>query len=207
MPVLSNPRHEALAQELFKDPGLEQWIAAQRAGFKGNQKVLGATASRLMRDVDGGPSPVRARINEFQGRVAERAILSRAALLNSLAPVITTIDIGKFYREDGSPKPLHELDEDCRAAIKSLKTATTPGRKGKRRTKILDFETHDRRAYADTYAKIAGYLKDQVELTGAGGKPLFPQRSPRDQARRLAFLLARAARQAQQPGPDDKPKG
>lgn len=205
MPALKNPRWEAMAQEVFKDPGLDQWVAAQRAGFKGTQKVLSASAGRLMMDVAGNPSPVRARIMELQGRVAEKAILTRADLLNSLAPVITTIDIGKFYFPDGSPKPIAELDDDCRAAIKSMSVAVS-GKK-RRTVAITEMERFDRRPYVETYAKIAGYLKDQVELTGAGGKPLFPQRSPRDQARRLAFLLARAARQAQEQGADDKPKG
>lgn len=205
MPALKNPRWEAMAQEVFKDPGLDQWVAAQRAGFKGTQKVLSASAGRLMMDVAGNPSPVRARIMELQGRVAEKAILTRADLLNSLALVITTIDMGKFYREDGSPKPINELDTGCRATIKSM-TVAVSGKK-RRKVAITEMERFDRRPYVETYAKIAGYLKDQVELTGAGGKPLFPQRSPRDQARRLAFLLARAARQAQEQGADDKPKG
>lgn len=205
MPALRNPRHEALAQELFKSPGIEQWVAAQTAGFKGNQKVLSATASRLLRDINGRPSPVRARVMELNGQVAAAAILTRADLLNSLAPVITTIDIGKFYYPDGSPKPIAELDPDCRAAIKSMTVAVS----GKRRkASITEMERFDRRPYIETYAKIAGYLKDQIELSAPGGKPLFPQMSPTEQARRLAFILAAAQHRATAPPPaGDKPKG
>ncbi len=210
MPVLRNPRREALAQELFKDPGLDQYLAAERAGFQGNMKTLAATASRLLADVKGQPSPVRARIMELQGKVASRAVLTKAELLNSLAPVITAHDLGRFLRPDGSMKSMAEMDADCRSAVKSLKTRVLSGGKGKRKVATEEFERFDRRAYVELYAKLSNQMpRDGIELTGPNGgaievKKTFGELSDAEKlelARSLGFLLAEGQRAAKATAP------
>lgn len=78
MPVLKNSKHERFVQEIVK--GKSQREAYHLAGYGAkSDSVADAAASRLLGDVK-----VRARLDELQVRVAEKAVVTAARILDEL---------------------------------------------------------------------------------------------------------------------------
>lgn len=78
MPVLKNPKHERFVQEIVK--GKSQREAYRLAGYDAKaDSVADAAASRLLGDVK-----ARARLEELQGRVAEKAVVTAHSILQEL---------------------------------------------------------------------------------------------------------------------------
>jgi phage terminase small subunit len=75
MAVLPNPRHERFAQELAK--GNNQAEAYRLAGYA--EKAAKECASRLLTDAN-----VQNRVQELQGKAAERALISVESVTESL---------------------------------------------------------------------------------------------------------------------------
>lgn len=73
MPVLPNPRQEKFAQELAKGASVSD--AYEKAGFKRHRQ----NASRLMSNDD-----VRARVDELTAAAAEKAVLTKAWVIERL---------------------------------------------------------------------------------------------------------------------------
>ena len=73
MPVLSNPRHERMAQGLFK--GKSQIEAYDEAGYSPNPSA----ASRLANDVK-----ICERVTELQGKAATRSEITVASITENL---------------------------------------------------------------------------------------------------------------------------
>lgn len=71
-------------------------------------------ASALMRNAQ-----VKARVKELQGFVADQGIATARQTLIE-ASRIALFDPRKLFREDGSPKPISELDDDTAAALAGL---------------------------------------------------------------------------------------
>lgn len=91
MGVLRNVRHEKFAQGIFK--GLPASTAYTNAGYKFSEPH----ASRLARD-----GKVRARVEELQGRVAQKVEISVERVLAELAKVgFTDMTHYMTIREDG----------------------------------------------------------------------------------------------------------
>lgn len=62
---------------------------------------------------------VSARIKELRERAAGEGVASAARVLQE-ATRIALFDPRKLFREDGSPKPINELDDDTAAALAGL---------------------------------------------------------------------------------------
>ena len=198
--ALPDPREERFAQELFKDPKANQGKAALIAGYgpKGARQI----ASRLLKE----KPYILERVRLMGEAAASCAVLTRADLLNRLALTIKgTEDYARFVHPDETPIPIHELPRDCRAAIKSRKVSSKATGRGKPKTILVEeFEVFDSRPHIEAYAKLAGYAKDTVELTGKDGGPIqtstdwntMPSAQKREVAREIAFLLSEAARGA-----------
>lgn len=71
-------------------------------------------ASALMRH-----TKVRTRVAEFRQQIADEQIASAQQVLLE-ASRIALFDPRKLFREDGSPKPISELDDDTAAALAGL---------------------------------------------------------------------------------------
>lgn len=71
-------------------------------------------ASHLMRHVK-----VRARIDELRERVTKAGIATAERVLLE-ASRLALFDPRKLFKEDGSPKPINELDDDTAAALAGL---------------------------------------------------------------------------------------
>lgn len=76
--------------------------------------TLYAAASRLMAN-----SKVYARVGELRERITSTGIASASRVLLE-ASRIALFDPRKLFREDGSPKPINELDDDTAAALAGL---------------------------------------------------------------------------------------
>lgn len=74
MPVLSNARHEQVAQAVAK--GIDQTHAYLTAYPKSSEEAARRAASRLLTSDD-----VRARVQELSGKAAERAVVTAQMIL------------------------------------------------------------------------------------------------------------------------------
>lgn len=70
MPILSNPKHERLAQGLAK--GMTQEAAYENAGFSPHR----SNAARLIAN-----DSIKARVAELQGKAAEKAVVTAESLI------------------------------------------------------------------------------------------------------------------------------
>jgi phage terminase small subunit len=62
---------------------------------------------------------VKARVRELLDQAAERAQMTAADVLRE-AMRLARFDIRKLYNADGSPRPIHELDDETAAAIQAV---------------------------------------------------------------------------------------
>jgi phage terminase small subunit len=100
-------RRSRFAQEYAKD--LNGTQAAIRAGYA--PKAAHVTSSRLLKD-----AKVNAEIAALLKKVATKNEITVERTLQEIARIAYG-DIRKLYREDGSLKALHEMDEDAAAQL------------------------------------------------------------------------------------------
>ncbi|GAA4400406.1 terminase small subunit [Quisquiliibacterium transsilvanicum] len=109
------PQQERFAREVAS--GKSQ-ADAYRAAYKVKPGTkpgsIHACASELMAD-----PKIALRVRELQAAAAERAEMTAADVLRE-AMRLARFDIRKLYREDGSPVPIHELDDETAAAVQAV---------------------------------------------------------------------------------------
>ncbi len=191
MPVLQNSRHERFAQEVAK--GKSATEAYKDAGYTPKGKVAASAASRLLRGVK-----VKARIDELLQNAADKAGLTVERVLSELSK-IAFADIRQAVRWGRGPidskskhgnsnglelVPSDEISDDIAAAVSEV--ALTPSG--------VRIKLHDKKSALVDLGKHLGMFKERVEHTGKDGAPIETVTlSDTDAARRLAFILARAA--------------
>lgn len=109
---------------------------------------------------------------------------------------IAFFDPAKLFDNTGRPKPISEIDQDTRAAIVGLSVLDEFEGRGQDRQQIgtvKQYKIADKRKALDTMVRMLGLLVDRTEVTGKDGKDLVPSGDERDVARRIAFLLQKAA--------------
>ncbi len=114
---------------------------------------------------------------EVLGRVQE--LLQKAAAANEVTVerVIREIarigffDIRKLVNSDGTPKPLHELDDDTAAAIAGLEVARV-GNDLVGVGEVLKFKIADKNSALEKLGKHLKIFTDKMELSGPGGVPM-----------------------------------
>lgn len=91
---------------------------AYREAFPRSKKwkdsAVHSQASALMAD-----SKVAQRVRELRERITKTGIASAARVLLE-ASRLATFDPRKLFREDGTPKPVNELDDDTAAALAGI---------------------------------------------------------------------------------------
>lgn len=200
MPVLDKPKHEKFCV-LHVVEGMNAGDAYVAAGYARND----GNCIRFKQ-----LPHIQQRMRELREEIASRAILGKAELLLHLEPQITG-DLRRLFNVDGSLKAIHELTEAEAAMLQAFEVDTLassdPKAEGEHGKKVVLATTKikraDRRAAAETYARIAGYLKDKVELTGANGGPIqtknFGQMTRTEKleiARSVAWILSEGKRAA-----------
>jgi len=96
--------------EYLKDRNGTQ--AAIRAGY--GSKGASTQAERLLRNVE-----IRAQVEAFVIKAEEKASLSIERTLREVAR-LAYFDPRKLLNPDGSPKPIHELDDDTAACLAGM---------------------------------------------------------------------------------------
>lgn len=133
-----------------------------------------------------------ARIKELQADAARNVGLTVEKVLNSLRCAID-FDPAKLYAEDGSLKPLHELDEDTRAVLAAIETVEMGGTDSPQLLCTKKIKWLDKNTARDQAMKHFGLYKRDNEQRA----PPEPEMNVEDVARTIAFLLASAARKKQ----------
>src|SRR5262252_5165159 len=106
------PRQLAFVLEYIKDGnGARSYVAA---GYSPNGAKQ--SAEQLLKKPH-----VRAEIDRRSAAIAERLEISAETTRRELG-LIAHSDVGRFYREDGTFKPIQEISPDDRRAISRLET-------------------------------------------------------------------------------------
>ncbi len=185
MPVLSNARHERFAQELAK--GIAACTAYVTAGFKAND----GNAIRLK-----GNERITARVAEILAAGAERAEITREMVVRELGRIGFS-DIRKMFTPGGNLLPIQEMDDEAAACLSAIEIVTrkVPGGDATEVEHVAKIKTWDKRAALVDIAKMQGWHVDRVEHTGKDGGPIeTADKSDRDIAKDIAFLLAKGAK-------------
>jgi len=133
--------------------------AALRAGYgAANASHQGC---RLLRQ-----APVAAAIATAQAERAERTAITQDRVLREYAR-LAFFDARQVLYPDGSPKPLHELDEDTAAAIAGVEISTLAGRArdGSEAAIIRKYRLADKKPALDALARHLGMFTDKPDAT------------------------------------------
>lgn len=158
------PKQEKFAQEVAS--GKSQ-ADAYRAAFncvKSKPETVQANASRLMAN-----STVAARVSELRGMIADRLAISNERILREIAR-LALFDPRSLFNDDGTPKPINELDDDTAAAIAGLEVLEEFEGTGKDRVFIgytKKYKIADKNSALEKLAKHLGlYAPQKVEHSG-----------------------------------------
>lgn len=118
--------------EAFCTNGGNATQAAITAGY--SQKTAKQQGSRLLTDTDIAAA-VKARQSSALAKAQEITDLTAVEVLRSLARDLR-FDPAKLYKEDGSLRPIHEMDEDTRLALRGAEVDEIAIGKGAERAVI-----------------------------------------------------------------------
>ncbi|MQM38768.1 hypothetical protein KBTX_02787 [wastewater metagenome] len=143
-------KQEAFAREYLTDLNATQ--AAIRAGYSAK------TASQTGHELLGKPA-VAEHIAELKAERERRLEVNADTVVRELARV-GLMDPRKLFNGDGTPKPIHELDDDTAAALHSLDVARI-GNDEVGVGQVLKYRFSDKVAALDKLMKhLGGYEKD-----------------------------------------------
>lgn len=159
------PRERAFVAEYLKDRNATQ--AAIRAGY--SLASAGSTGSALLRkphiraELDRVNDELMAEAKRIAGLTLERLTLevARGAFF----------DIRRLQHEDGTPKELHELDDDTASAIAGIDIEEVFEGRGDERRKtgqIKKYRLVDRKAFLDMGLKVIGGYKEDNRQQNPG---------------------------------------
>ena len=158
-------------QEMFA-AGLAQGLSqaeayrkAYPASAKWKEESVWQKASVLAANVK-----VQSRVQELLQKAAAANEVTVERVIREIAR-IGFFDIRKLVNPDGTPKPLHELDDDTAAAIAGLEVARV-GNDQVGVGEVLKFKIADKNSALEKLGKHLKIFTDKTELTGPGGIPL-----------------------------------
>lgn len=108
------PQQERFAHEVVIGKTLSDAYRIAYRASRMKPETVNDVASKLMAN----PS-ITQRVRRLQAAAAERAVMTAADVLRE-AMRLARFDIRKLYREDGSPVPIHELDDETAAAVQAV---------------------------------------------------------------------------------------
>lgn len=141
--------------------------AAARAGY--SAKTANEQGSRLLANVS-----VRSAIEAAKKARSERTQITADRVLQELAR-LAFVDVRRLYREDGSMKAPHELDDDTAAALAAVEVTEElgPSGEGDGGRELVGFtkkaKLYDKGAALALAMRHLGMLKDKVEHSGEIG--------------------------------------
>lgn len=177
-----HPKYVRLVEEYMTD--WNKSAALLRAGFP----------STLYKSVWRNPK-VANLLKQRMKEASVRSRLSTDTVLSGLAR-IAQFDIRKLYDEQGNLLPIHMLDDDTAYAVQAIEVLE--GRAEDGSTVVYNtkkVKTEGKQKALETIGKHLGMFAERVEHTGKDGGAIKVEdvTSPEDVARRIAFLLTKAA--------------
>lgn len=160
-PASAANRHHAFIEAYLTNGG-NATAAAQTAGYSPGPSAR-VQGSRLLADPN-----IAAKIKARQVKVAEKLELSTESVLRSLAQAVH-FDPRKLFKEDGTAKLPHELDDDTAAAIGGIEFEADP-----KTGKVISakFKAVEKNAARDQAMKHLGMFKaDNVQRNPLDGLP------------------------------------
>lgn len=161
------PKQQRFVEEYLVDLNATQ--AAIRAGY--SAKTAEWIGPQLL-----GKTHVSDAVAERMKAREERTHITQDRVLQELAR-IAFFDIRRLYREDGSMKAPHELDDDAAAVLSGVEVLEEFAGNGDERT-LIGFtkkaKVWDKGSALTLAMRHLGMLTDKTELTGKNGAPLNP---------------------------------
>ncbi len=162
-------RQEKYVQCLFA--GLSQREAYKQA-FKADKmknETIDVKACNLAK-----LDKVRIRLGELQDEYKERNMVTKERVLKEYAR-LGYYDPRKFFNNDGSPKGIHELDDDTAAALAGMEVMEIWEGRGDDRQFVgylKKYKLPDKKGALDSMARHLGMFVDRHELSGPNGGPI-----------------------------------
>lgn len=157
------PKQERFVQEYLIDLNATQ--AAIRAGY--SKRTASSIGEENLRKPE-----LQAAVSAAQQKRANRTEVTQDRVLQELAR-IAFFDLRKLYREDGSLKAMHELDDDSAAVLAGVDVVETKGNMevdGDGARHVPEFvkkvKIPDKVAALGLAMRHLGMLKDKVEHSG-----------------------------------------
>lgn len=187
LPALKSLRQERFAQELAKGKSARE--AYELAGYRPHK----AHGNRLRNQ-----PAIQKRYNELISASVQRTEVTAAGVINELAH-IAFANFADFMKVGPDGQPRLDFGALTRAQASALVEVTVDEYKTGRGVEARDvrrvrFKLGDKRAALADLCKLLGLFREHVELTGRDSGPVVTQPvSDFDAARRIAFVLAKAA--------------
>lgn len=105
---------------------------------------------------------------------AQRTQITQDRVLKEFAR-IAFFDPRKLFRDDGTPRPINELDDDTAAAIAGLDVSEEFDGSGPDRVFVgytKKYKVSDKKGALDSVARHLGMFNDKMALTGKDGEDL-----------------------------------
>lgn len=197
MAVLANAKHEAVAQAFLADQQKIGWKAYRKVYPKSSKRAAITAFGRLLLKAD-----FAARIAELKGEAAQGAVMTANEVLLGLSN-LARANMQDYMRVGPSGEPVLDfgaLTRDQAAALQEVTVEEFTDGHGDdaRPVRKVKFKLADKRAALNDLGRHHGLFKDKVEHTGKDGGPLLVKEdiSPLEAARRIAFAIELAAREA-----------
>ncbi|MGH2343397.1 terminase small subunit [Segnochrobactraceae bacterium EtOH-i3] len=157
------PRQGQFVREYLVDLNATQ--AAIRAGY--SPKTAGGQGFDLLKK-----PKIQEAITAARAETATRLDLSREDVLRQYQRIGFS-DPRKFFREDGSLKAVHELDDDTAAAVQGFDVELRQAGEDEPPVPTVKVRWADRKVALDAIMKAQGWNEpDKHELAGKGGGPI-----------------------------------
>lgn len=117
---------------------------------------------------------IQVAIQEAQKELAKRVKITPELVLQEYAR-LGFLDPRKFFRADGSPIDITELDDDTAAALAGLEVMEIYEGRGDDRTFVgylKKYKLTDKKGALDSIAKHLGMFVERHEHTGKNGEPI-----------------------------------
>ena len=163
MAMTLTPQREAFAAALAQ--GMTQ-AAAYRAAYPKSAKWKDATVWEEASRIAAIPE-VRARVTDLVQKAASSNEVTVERVVKEFAR-LAFVDVRKMARPDGSPVPLHELDEDTARAIVGVEVVTQ-GNAEVGFGQVTKYKLADKRASLADLGRFLKMFVDRVEVSGQIG--------------------------------------
>lgn len=164
------PKDVLFVEEYLINLNPEQ--SALTAGYSAS--MAKTKAYQWVSDSKDNPKPeVYARIQKRIAERAKRAEITADKVLNEIAK-IAFFDAKRLFNDDGSPKGIHELDDESSGAIAGVDVVTI-GNDKNGFGQILKYKVADKNKALEQLCKHFGLNAPvKQEITGKDGAPLNP---------------------------------